>query len=1112
MIELKNTNRMKSIIQSLIIVCLYAINAYSQNTNNDGGHGLGPQTATHGLGQHAGHSSMLNFGNANKALKTKDSNSDAPNPLSGKKDLIQRSIKSNVMVGNDSVFYLHVTKRNGWPEGVGKPLRKEELSHIPVYYVLSNKNSAGKWTFMRAFNAYGNLTTNHSWGTYLINQNNEFDTGANAEWVDKLNTVCQWEYLGDSEGKEVIQERALDKDKNIIFCYNIAKVSENKKDGSIIYAGSYTDAFALPVFMRTDSLGDYRGQANFVQVKRDKRGYDILFAFTDETGRIRLNKDGAYQTSRDYDKNGMQIREASLDLVGNQMIDSYGNCGWLNEVDDYGSILKATYFGKNNEPIKMPGTMGSNQVYGYEFCYDEYHRETDRWYLDSLGNHDTNEYGVYHSVSEYNDHGERISYSNYDKEGNPIGNDEYGIAQAVTEYDSIGNLLLIEWRNKDKSPINGYGDYCRRIMTYDTKGNIHTQHDYIKDDCDSIIVSFKYISDGMGNETRYWYTEGYYRTDSVDVKGRPTLEAWYKLDNSPATDPNDESQAWHKHITKYDDNLNTTIEEWLNENGYYYVNTDYDLTNKYNQSTVINDTVNHINTYSQFLYPYGLSQQYQTLLDDDGYILAQWDITPYGEKARVGWWNNLHYKCKVNYTMYGKLMNMMGVNEFDEPSYLVELNDNGNIYHYSDLGTYYDENMREIPADSMANFKDNLPKAFCIEVTDTTIAYPLGLRNNDIILSYGDWSTSEDLRSNINYFYLETILKNALPKRIKVLRHDIITKSSSIYEFDLPEGKPSELGFYPHQIYYTEKEANRLRNACNLYDFAYGSPDAKLGKQILMGVQLKGGIIQSRFYHFPMYDYKDPGLLLYASEKYSSGYDTWSVLEDDVDKWYNKNMYDSRFSGETELFLTQDFNSTKKLSKSSSGNRGLRIMPINVSDEVFNNLISYYKTVDELPNQKGTSDDKNGQSINDKQLVGKWHAEIEKDEFNLSLTFDLGKKNSASVSMLLCFGGEIYPEVIINVPSSLKNTGTWELQGNKLTLQMNEDTRQLHSESIEFTGASEAQQQEILDKYKELEPDIFKILCSFETELLSSIIIENVSKTELTTNMNDEIVKFQKIN
>ena len=91
--------------------------------------------------------------------------------------------------------------------------------------------------------------------------------------------------------------------------------------------------------------------------------------------------------------------------------------------------------------------------------------------------------------------------------------------------------------------------------------------------------------------------------------------------------------------------------------------------------------------------------------------------------------------------------------------------------------------------------------------------------------------------------------------------------------------------------------------------------EEKEGKQVLMGVQLKGGLIQTRFYHFLQFNYKDPGFLLYASEKYSKGTDTWSVVDDDVETWTKNVMFNSAFSGETELYLTQDFENVKKLSK-----------------------------------------------------------------------------------------------------------------------------------------------------------------------------------------------------
>lgn len=1097
----------------LVIFCV--ITAFLAPTN------VFSQNNKHGLGSQSIGTQVKSNASGNQTAKAKSSGSNktkgskgskAGSTFEGNVGVRSTFIHATLESTKDSVCYFTITKRHGWPEGIGKPLTKEELTQVPVYYVLSHKNSAGKWTIMRAFDAYGNLTTNHSWGAYILNQNDEYDTGANSDWVDKLKTVCQWEYIGDSDGKEVIQERALDQNNNVVFCYNIVKIKENKDDGSSIYSGSYTDAFALPIFMRTDSLGNYKGHANFVQVKRDKQGYETLFAFTDETGHIRLNKDGAYQTSKAYDNNGRQIREASLDLAGNQMIDYYGNCGWQNIVDEYGNILRAQYFGKNNEPVKMPGTRGSSQVYGYEFNYDKYHREHDRYYLDAQGNRDVNEYGVYHSISEYNNHGQRIRASHFDKDGNLIGSDEYGIAQVITEYDNNGNITLIEWQDKNCSPINGYGDYCKRTLTYDTVGNTLSQFDYIRDVDGNLINSFKYEKDSNGNELRYWYTEGYYKTDSVDVKGRTTLEAWFNLDGKPIARPTNDDDVWHKHVITYDDENNIEKQEWYDIDGDSYVNTAYNLSNKYNLSIDETDVNNNILTNTQYLKPFGLAQKFQKQFDDYGNIVAQWDVTPYGAHTRVGWWNNLHYKCNVNYTMYGEIMDMICVNEFDEPSYFVSLNDDGEVYHYSDLGTYYDENMQVIPADSMLSFKHSLPKAFCIEVTDTIVAYPLGLRNGDIILSYGDWTISEDLLSNMDYFYLETILKNKSPKVITLLRHDINSKTSKIVSFDLPEGKPSELGFYPHQIYYTQKEATRLHDACDLISFKYGDTPKGQNKRVLIGVQLKGGLVQTRFYHFPMYDFKDPGFLLYAYEKYNNGLDTWNVLSDDIEAWNDKKMFNSNFSGETQLYFTQDMKSIKKLSKNSSGNRGLRILPINVSNDVYDNLISCYKTIDELSEISKESDKQKTLQIKEKQLFGKWNAITEQEESTIDLMLDLDKKHNVNLNMAITISGEISPGITLNLRIIGTNNGLWKLQDNILYLEMEDDTCKMGIDKIEFIGASEEQQNILMNQFAGHESELLQMLTSNVTEInhFKTLEILNVTKSEMVLELDNDKITFKK--
>lgn len=79
----------------------------------------------------------------------------------------------------------------------------------------------------------------------------------------------------------------------------------------------------MPVKMRKDSL---EAGANYVHITYDEQGNEILYEYMDEQGYRAKNKDGAYMTKKEYDKDGLQIKEASCNAIGNYMIDDYGNC------------------------------------------------------------------------------------------------------------------------------------------------------------------------------------------------------------------------------------------------------------------------------------------------------------------------------------------------------------------------------------------------------------------------------------------------------------------------------------------------------------------------------------------------------------------------------------------------------------------------------------------------------------------------------------------------------------------------------------------------------------------------------------------------------------------
>lgn len=857
---------------------------------------------------------------------------------------------------NDSAYYANVVKKHGWFVGVGKRMTLEQANHLSCYYKLSKNNQAGNWTLMEAYNGYGNLITYHSIASYLVNQGDENDKSANKEWRKKLQTICKWEFIADPSGKEVLQERALDKEGNIIFIYSPVKVGENT------YTGCYTDGWGMPIFLRTDSLGNHAGQANFVQITRDENGYEVLHAYTDIGGHPQKNKDGAYMTKKAYDKEGHQIMEASLNIVGDKMIDDYGNCGWEHYY--HPTYNESYYYDADWKRIKMPKTEKNNDenVYGHRHFPDEFGRDTLVMYIDQDGKPDVNEAGINAIRTQYNEHGLWTHMRWYDLNGRLYA-DESGIAQIYYKFNSDGLTTEVGYQDAKGNYVNGPSGWCKQYNTYDENGNWVYEIEYAAISTGALSKRYDYKSDGKGNETRKWYGENKQRIDSVDDKGRNVLIAWYDLKRKPI-----DNNGFHKYIAIYDDEHNTETEIWLDKDGNATNNG-----NAYYTKYITNvDSVQHTISYYQYIHNLPFCAWQQQFDQTHTMTIAQWDITPYGEHARAGWWNNLHYTCQVDYTMYGEFRTFVGKNEFNEPSYLVSLENDGAVYYFSDWdngGTrYYDENGILIPSDKMEVFKENRPKAFCIEVTDTSIAYPLGLRNGDIILSYGNWTTSENLRTNIDYFYWETIQKADKKKQITLLRHHPDSNSSEIVRYDLPKGKTSDLGFYPHKIYYTQKEQNRLWNTCaNNKIKLTKSKLPKRDTTVLMAVPIKGKFETTYLYHFPKYNIKDPGIVLN-----SKGNDTWN-MEESTMKWDGATMFIPEGS---ELYFTQDMTTIRTIQKEISGDGGMRFVPINVSMKVYENLLQCYtsQNTNETNTNNSVQSSKTGnakQSSSKKQGEGK---------------------------------------------------------------------------------------------------------------------------------------------
>lgn len=874
--------------------------------------------------------------------------------LSPKDEMVKDEMVKNDMItieeieNEDSALYAKIVRKNGWWNGVGKELSKEQAQKLPYYYKFSRKNKSGNWTLVQAFDGYGNLTTEGFNGNYLIKNYDEADVFADEEWQKELRTICQFYFVGDNE---VFQERALNSNNEIIYCFNPKKIA----DREII--GSYSDAFGRLFKMRKE---DEDLQANYVRIIRDKQGYDSLVYYTNQDGYMRLSRDGAPISKYLYDRNGNNTLIMSLNYIGEASAGNWGYCGVNIEYDKNNNRTKYMRFDVNGQPVRCPGIRGTEpKVYGSVYKYDRYGRLIEEMFIDGSGNVDSTEYGVSYIRSKYNEYGKLIEMSTHDINNNlKAGYFSPQIAKWTRSYNDNG--LQIEYSAYDSNGNLVPGIYedntiiVRVLFEYDKNGNKVKETRY-----DQEGIYRETIGDGRGNAVTRWYRDGDYRVDSVDTKGREILSAFY-LDNNTPTE-----YSYHKRITKYTEEDGIYIKEY----------STYDKNGNCNTKEITYIDSLKLEWWKR---KNGKDLTIKYLLDGTTFeTKGIMRISPDGEPMRNAYDDWIYYSCDIkphmlyktkgqtkdksigkNSSISDSLKNdaaytdiYMYRNEFGEYAYktAIDLSDAYSI-SIGDDNLYFDEscNILVQHRDSLKNFVAKLPKAYCIEVVDTLKTSTLGVKNGDIILKYGDWTVNQDLITDMDYYYLETILKTRKEKMMTVLRHFPKENKSEIVEISLGKGNPSDFGFYVHKICYTQKEKQRLHDIAKFNSFAFGekvlTDDTRT---ITIMVPLKGSEDKSKIYNKCV---KSPSLLIsLIIESIRSWNDFTCVLHNNQYEldWIMANQL--RDDLNKHILFSDDLISNKSYKEKKIENLKLITLQIPLrSKDVWNSFLENYKSNDDI--------------------------------------------------------------------------------------------------------------------------------------------------------------------
>ncbi|MGN1211026.1 MAG: ATP-binding protein [Candidatus Cryptobacteroides sp.] len=610
-----------------------------------------------------------------------------------------------------SINYGQVIKRNGWYEGIER-LSSEESSFRDCSYILKRKGRWSKHPYaMQARDGYGNLTTDHAISTYLLDNCDRTDSGAMADMVRDLNTVCQWEFVADQEGDFVIQERAMDKDGNVIYAYNRSITSDKNK-----IIGSYSDVYGFPLMFRDSAY-------LFLGITMDKRGFEVLYEFYDDMGMPVTNKDGVYKTRKYYLDNGIQSMELSCGLDGRPVIDRFDNCGWIvtEFTPDSLLYLETVYIDDDDNPQSST----DESITVTRFTYDEHCRRTSTSWWTYDGYPDTGNSGYHAQIYEYDDHGKCTSICLKDKDGNDcFDKDGYGASYFV--YDKDGEIVEERHVYRDMTNVFSkvYDDGKMSQSSYTLRAN-------------DTICQYRSVFDYDKNESIEFYPEYCVRKVYDNYFNLISLSYYDEDDDNPI-----EVSGFHEKRIDYD------FREGKKHIRISFFGVDGNLVVPDKQKWAVSESVIDLVDFTVAVLEYDsgleLLAGYKKLYEDDSFKhpIAVESINDDLQTIRNYSGNSFYYRLNLispaKPSRRNEIIGFYAVNEFNEPSLIFKKSSRGSdsLFHtcyFSKSGTlYFDE--FGIPMNPEDQVRTYLSYVERIDGTPET-----GFVDGDIIIECNDW-------------------------------------------------------------------------------------------------------------------------------------------------------------------------------------------------------------------------------------------------------------------------------------------------------------------------------------------------------------------------------------
>lgn len=745
------------------------------------------------------------------------------NPVAGP---VRKSINSQIdnhKISNlsDTIYSADVISRHGWfePQNI---LTHRQVEHRNLSYRFTGKNDKGHWTKVESINALG-YPVEGAFKTYLDLMPSYLESNLNSYWANRIKKSCLIELISDFTGNNMIQLRAYDEDMNIMYmCSRVPVGKDAGNNDQFIVA--YKDANGLSAHMTSEN---YRFilPLPVILLTQDDSGNDIKIEYLDSETRMHLDyKDYDFDQIewntivKEYDTDGRIIYSCEVDTTDKKIIDSARRQQESYEYEHDKKIKSLAYvdsagkISKNYHP-------NSGIYYGVSkaiYDYDEYLRVSGIKFHNHEDKKDLNNFGTHRIVYKYDSLGNIIEMRGFDIDGNPSQLDNSGASVYLYDYEK-NKLKDFQLLDLNHQLVRNTNVLCRISNDYNVEGKLVGSIKTTSDKNGNLLsVSERLYIKNNGSETIKTYPDKSFLISKKDKKDREVFIGYFSPDSIPVPGPD----LYSYKTTKYDDNLKTTVikEEFFDSDGSYSEYWPY--------SSILTrvDSIGNIKKISKYKDGFLIDNKRYEFDKNFSRILSKTALNKYGVPARVGDSKDGRF-YKIGYlnppydNISESILSYAGVDElllrdyvvaeqypYDFPFLYVRSGRNGQKYYTSETSTFstYD-----------ALLKDNLTKIMSIEVVDST-AYKLGLRDNDLILRYGDYhvdtdSLPEDYNSFVARWTVRAVLDASNEKDMFVIRivdgetNGYGTRSFAIKKISGLKGTPLQLGFIPHVRYLTAR-------------------------------------------------------------------------------------------------------------------------------------------------------------------------------------------------------------------------------------------------------------------------------------------------------------------